>query len=249
MIHRSFLALFLFLLLVSNAFSNAVQLSPFQQGNQLYREGKFLEAANVYEGLIKERPSAEVYYNLANAYFKAGKVGLAVLNYERARNLKPRDSDILTNSSYVRQLIEYKIEDKRNWYQRKISELLTYVTLEECMLFCFAAYFLFVTGLLISLVLKKQPLFAKMGTLAITLVVLCSIPLFLKYAESGAGKRGIVTETQAEVRYGPSGSDRIAFRLTEGLEVNLDDEKEEWYRIRLRDGRSGWAGKSQVTPI
>ena len=249
MIRRIFLTSVFFLLAVSNIFASVASLDQFREANQRYRDGKYLDAANIYEGLIKEKPLAEVYYNLGNAYFKAGKLGLAVLNYERALNLKPRDPDILANYSYVTRLIEYKIEDKRNWYQRKISEFLAYVTLEECMLLCFVAYFLFILGLLLSLIFKKFPLFRKIGTFAIAFVILCSLPLLLKYTESGAGRRGVVTETQAEVRYGPSMSDQIAFRLVEGLEVILDDEKEDWYRVRLRDGRSGWTAKSQVTPI
>jgi len=246
---RIILASIFFALITTNVFGNPVSLDRFGQANQLYREGKYLEAVNVYEDLIKEKPLAEVYYNLGNAYFKAGKLGLAILNYERARSLKPRDPDILANSSYLTRSIEYKIEDKRNWYQRKISEVLAYVTFEECMFLCFAAYFLFILGLLFSLIFKKQPLFGRMGILALAFIITCSIPLFLKFAESGAGRRSIVTEPQAEVRYGPSTSDRIAFRLAEGLEITLDDEKEDWYRIRLRDGRSGWTAKSQVSPI
>jgi tetratricopeptide (TPR) repeat protein len=244
-----FLALALFLLFASSAFSEAVRLDQFQQGNHLYREGKYLDAANVYEGLVENKLFAELYYNLGNAYFKAGKPGLAVLNYERALNLNPRDRDILANLSYVTRLIEYKIEDKRNWYQRKVSQLLRLVTFDECMFISFLAYFVFMAGLVIHLAVKKVPLFEKAGRLALVFVILCSLPLLLKYAESGAGKRGIVTDLQTEVRYGPSGSDRIAFRLAEGLEVILDDEKEDWYRIRLRDGRSGWAVKTEVTAI
>ncbi len=249
MIRRSFFTLFFFLLMTSSVFSNGVSLDQFQQANQRYREGKYLEAAGIYEHLVQKEPSAEVYYNLGNAYFKGGKLGLAILNYERARDLRPRDRDLLANFSYVVQLIEYKIEDKRNWYARQLSELLNYVTLEECALFCFSAYFLFISGLLFSLIFKKRPLFGKMGSFAVAFIILCSVPLVLKYAEFGSGKRGVVTEAQSEVRYGPSMSDRIAFRLVEGLEVVLDDEKEDWYRIRLRDGRSGWTAKSQVTAV
>lgn len=244
-----FLAFTLLLLTTSSVFSESIRLDQFQEANRFYQEGKYLEAANAYENLIKEEPLAEFYYNLGNAYFKAGKLGLAVLNYERALNIKPRDYDILTNLSYATRLIEYEIEDKRNWYQRKVSELLRLVTFEECKFLCFFAYFLFMLGLFVSLLAKKSPLFGKAWRLAIFFVIFCSLPLFLKQAESGASKRGIVTETQAEVRYGPSPSDRIAFRLAEGLGVILDDEKEDWYRIRLRDARSGWVLRSQVTAI
>ncbi|HEV7614080.1 MAG TPA: tetratricopeptide repeat protein [Steroidobacteraceae bacterium] len=46
--------------------------------------------------------SAPALYNSANAYARAGKPGLAVLNYERARMLAPNDPDIDANLRHVR---------------------------------------------------------------------------------------------------------------------------------------------------
>src|ERR1700688_3914955 len=48
------------------------------------------------------RYSADGLYNLANSYARAGKPGLAVLNYERASLLAPDDVDINANLEYVR---------------------------------------------------------------------------------------------------------------------------------------------------
>src|SRR5258707_14252619 len=48
------------------------------------------------------RYSADGLYNLANSYARAGKPGLAVLNYERASLLAPADADINANLQYVR---------------------------------------------------------------------------------------------------------------------------------------------------
>src|SRR5580658_10885631 len=48
------------------------------------------------------RYSADGLYNLANAYARAGKPGLAVLSYERAALLAPNDADIDANLAYVR---------------------------------------------------------------------------------------------------------------------------------------------------
>jgi hypothetical protein len=46
--------------------------------------------------------SAAGLYNLANSYARAGKPGMAVLNYERAALLSPNDADIQTNLERVR---------------------------------------------------------------------------------------------------------------------------------------------------
>jgi hypothetical protein len=48
------------------------------------------------------RLSAASLYNQGNAYARAGKPGLAVLNYERARLLAPDDADIAANLAVVR---------------------------------------------------------------------------------------------------------------------------------------------------
>src|ERR1700722_1594208 len=46
--------------------------------------------------------SAAGLYNLANSYARAGKPGMAILNYERASLLAPGDPDIQANLRFVR---------------------------------------------------------------------------------------------------------------------------------------------------
>lgn len=243
------LLILIFCLFLSFSLTFADQASRFSEANELYHDGKYLEAAKIYEELAKQKPLAEIYYNLGNAYFKAKKIGLAKLNYKRASQLKPRDRDILVNLAYLDRLIEYRIDDKRNWYVRKKSEFLKYVMLSECWALALGGYLIFVVGFFVSLLMKRRLLFGKSGALAVSFVIFCSLPLLLKFGEVGLGPPAIVIEPQTEVRYGPSTSDRIAFRLVEGLEVSLSDQRKDWYRISLNDGRSGWVPQSQVTPI
>src|SRR5216684_895 len=71
----------------------------FKAANQLYDAGNFSEAVAAYEKL--EPKTAPVYFNLGNAYFRQDKLGQAILNYERARRLAPRDPDILANLKFA----------------------------------------------------------------------------------------------------------------------------------------------------
>src|SRR5580704_15983420 len=79
----------------------AASIDDFKAANQLYNAGKFAEAAAAYEKI--EPKTAHVYYNLGNACFRQNKLGLAVLNYARARQLAPRDPDILANLKFAQQ--------------------------------------------------------------------------------------------------------------------------------------------------
>ena len=69
--------------------------TSFEQANTLYEQGKFQEAAAVYEGVIKSgRASSAVFFNLGNAYFKDGQLGRALMNYRMSERLDPRDPDV-----------------------------------------------------------------------------------------------------------------------------------------------------------
>lgn len=220
----------------------------FQKANQLYADGKYSEAVSSYQDLLKSKKFAEIYYNLGNAHFKDKQIGKAILNYERAERLDPRDPDIRSNLAYANRLIEYKIEDKRSWYLRKINELISYLRFEECWLLFLGSYSIFFISVLIAFV-RKCPLFGRINFVFLTLVIFALFPLLLKFGESGMNQEAIVTTKQAEVRYGPSTIDRIAFRLVEGLKAAIHDHKQDWYRIRLRDGRSGWVRESELSVI
>ena len=83
----------------------------FQQGNALYQQGKFAEAAGVYEAILKSGSvSGELLFNLGNAYYKTGNMGKAILQYERALRLMPGDDDLRHNLQLANLLIVDRIE-------------------------------------------------------------------------------------------------------------------------------------------
>ncbi len=52
----------------------------FNRGNELYRAGKYQEAAKEYESIIKQgKSSAELYFNLGNAYYRDRQLARAIL--------------------------------------------------------------------------------------------------------------------------------------------------------------------------
>jgi tetratricopeptide (TPR) repeat protein len=77
----------------------------YNRAGRAYEAEQYEEAVALYEAIAKRRIRAgRVYYNLGNAYFKAGQLGKAILSYERARRLLPRDEDIEANLGFVRLL-------------------------------------------------------------------------------------------------------------------------------------------------
>jgi tetratricopeptide (TPR) repeat protein len=235
--------------LVVGLFSSSVKAEPLEEGNRLYANGQYAEAADVYSQLSRVEPYPEVFYNSGNAYFKDEKLGLAVLNYERARALAPRDRDIRFNLDHATRQIEYEIKDKRSWAVLVVDQLLSRVTFSECVLATMGSYFVFVVIGIATLVRRKSLAIGAVGVTALTMTLVLASLTALKFTNLGARTQAIVTERQSEVRYGPASGDRLAFRLVEGLKVTVKGEKPGWYRIELLDGQSGWTPQSQITVI
>ncbi|HEY0092423.1 MAG TPA: tetratricopeptide repeat protein, partial [Flavobacterium sp.] len=73
----------LFILLLICQF--AVGQSAFEKGNELYRKEQYESAVAAYESVLKtNKHSAELYFNLGNAYYKLNRVAPAIYNFEKA---------------------------------------------------------------------------------------------------------------------------------------------------------------------
>jgi tetratricopeptide (TPR) repeat protein len=90
-------------LLLGTAALGTAGPTPFEQAGQHFKTGDFAAAADAYEHLLTtEGPRAAVFYNLGNCYQRLGQFGPAILAYERARLLSPRDPDLLVNLALAR---------------------------------------------------------------------------------------------------------------------------------------------------
>jgi len=90
-------------LLLGNLSAFAADLAAFEQANHEFHADQFATAAATYEKILATGgPHATVYYNLGNCYQRLGQYGHAILAYERARLLTPRDPDLLANLALAR---------------------------------------------------------------------------------------------------------------------------------------------------
>ena len=83
----------------------------FDRGNAAYADGRYEEAAEALRSLARYRIRDPVLeYNLANAEFRVGRLGWAILHYERARRMSPTDPDIADNLRFARSFCFDRVE-------------------------------------------------------------------------------------------------------------------------------------------
>ena len=80
------------------ALSVFAQQASIRQANALYAQKNYAAAIQQYEQVRQSQgESAELYYNLGNAYYKTGDIAQAILNYNRALLLAPNNDDAQFN--------------------------------------------------------------------------------------------------------------------------------------------------------
>lgn len=186
--------------------------------------------------------SADGLYNLANAYARAGKPGLAVLNYERAALLAPEDPDIRANLEHVRAAAHLPAQ-RRSTLER-IGEAVSPT----------AAAWLGVLGL----VLTGAALLAREGVPRREWVraggLLLGVPLMALTVASAMvlGPRmhqAVVLVNQTPARVSPVPMGETAFTLAEADTVTMTAVHEDFILIRTRSGRSGWVARANLGAV
>jgi len=221
-------------------------IEKFIEANKLYEQQKYSEAINVYKELLSTK-SMEVYYNIGNAYFKDKKIGYAILYYEKALKISPRDPDINYNLDYVRSFVkETAVQDTVGKF---LNQMYNFVTLNELVLFT-SIILLVLTGLLFFYLFKKVELVYWLsigfGILFFVLLIwTCS-----RIYQNEDVIYAIVVESLAEAKSAPQDDYTTSFTIPEGKKVQILQTRDGWYEIFLKsENLKGWVKKEVLEII
>ncbi|MFQ6042198.1 MAG: tetratricopeptide repeat protein [Candidatus Poribacteria bacterium] len=223
--------------------SELIQL--YKQANKLYEKREYLKAAEVYEIIASKISNGNVYYNLGNTYFKLGQRGKAILYYERAGQLMPRDKDIRENLRYA---ISFN-EDKQ--FAPFSSILNSLITINELTVLIFL-FSLFLASDAIVYILFDDARIKKFARHAMFILggtlLLCFIILILSVHTSGI-PRAIVLIPETTAKSAPDEGSTVLFSLHEGTMVEIKEIEAKWAKINLPDGTAGWITSSAIGRI
>lgn len=249
---------------VPNPANTAVELSaPASQdmpeaAAQAYRSQNYKESIALYEeliaqGMADDKVSAQLYYNLGNAYFRDNQLGKAILCYERALLLDPGDGDIRHNLRFAQNRTVDRIDTAANlfltnWFRgiRNVFSsnqwAITGIILFILFLACVAVY------LFIRLLWARKAAFYT-GIVILLLMIGANIFAFSQKSERTRKDSAIVMVGAAAVNASPDTNSNQLFELHEGTKVKIRNRDGNWFEIQISDGSIGWIRQQDVDII
>jgi tetratricopeptide (TPR) repeat protein len=225
--------------------------TTFFHANALYKDAQYAAAAQEYEQVVQSGlESGNLYFNLGNAYFKAGEKGKAILNYERARRFMPRDPDVAANLAYAQSLTGADACAPALW-QRLAFPLAHRVATGGLVWLTSAAYTLLLVSLTGYRLWPRRPRWLAYTLTGLTLfVVVASSSLADQLLGAVARHQAVViTSGDTPARFEPAASGTVHFALKEGTLVRVLDTRPGWLQIARCDGLRGWVSGEALADL
>lgn len=241
MIHKALHTLLLFLLCLLPLDLWALVQSP----DSAYTRADYTTAAKQYEDLIREteHPTAQMYYNLGCAYYKANDIGRSILNFERAYRILPTDKDIRFNLELARTKAIDKFNARISFVAPLLDRVSHLFSLRTWMVLGFVFFVATMVGLLLyllsfSLRLRKSGFY--LFILTLVLCILSNLFAYRSYRLSYESSEAIVTSSVVTMKSSPDHSGKDIATVHAGLKVRLEQTLNGYSEVVLPDGVVGW---------
>ncbi|MBI1389966.1 MAG: hypothetical protein GC154_16115 [bacterium] len=228
-----------------------------RQANQYYHDGRFDAALTGYMTLAEGgAENGHLFFNIANTEFMLGRLGEAILWYERAQRYLPRDEDVRTNLQYARnQLVDEGFKPpKQNGTLGALLWVYDSFNIRE--LLKMGLFALWVAAMLASaMILIRSEAIRRwlripcwVALFAFILFVSCACARIYVYETV---VEAVIVQSAVEVRTAPVADASTAFSLHEGTTVRIQQQQNDWVFVRLPGDASlnGWMKRDSLRVI
>lgn len=228
--------------------------TAWDEGNKAYIDGDYKKAIERYTAILdRDRYSVKLYYNLANAYFKTGEIGRAILYYNKALKLAPSNDDVRYNLAIAEAQTKDKIavvpEFFLNRWMRGIRNTMSCTAWSVVSLAAFAAVLAFALLFLLSgrIAVRKTGFYGALA--ALTVFVIATSFAIAERRDMLRREQAVVMSSAISVKSSPDRSATDLFVLHEGTKVRIATEIDGWYEIVIADGKKGWTESRNIEQI
>lgn len=226
----------------------------FQRGVEYYTANDYLSAIETWETIYKRGyNSAELLYNMGNAYFKMDDISHAILFFERAALLSPANEDINYNLQVAQTRIVDRFEAIPELFFIRWSNYFALIFSTNVWavisLITFIVTLLMVAFYLFSPNRSHKVVGFWLGVVMLFFSIVSLANSIRSYNIVHNSNSAIVMVAQVSGKSSPDNSGTDLFVIHEGTKVNLTDRVGDWYEVRLSDGNKGWLPISSVEQL
>jgi tetratricopeptide (TPR) repeat protein len=244
------------LILLSLSFNGFAQdyQAAFQRGNEAFTTENYKRAANIYEQILaKEQISFELYYNLGNAYFRLNEIPKAILNYERALQIKPHQKEARYNLKLANQRTIDQISTAspfflikwwmvwRGLFSSTFWSILAIITVFTSILGCLVWLF--------GESRKMKKIGFLLAVLFLALGISFGLTAWQRYAYEQKSDMAILFAKETPLKLGADNASPDILMLHEGIKVEILGKTGLWNKVRLPNGEQGWLPVESLVEI
>jgi tetratricopeptide (TPR) repeat protein len=211
--------------------------AEFAKANQEFAQGHFKEAISGYEALIRAgQCSANVFYDLGNAYFRTGDFGRAILNYERALALERHHPEATANLQIARDeahALEIQLSGPERYLQ--------FASVNEYSIAAATAFWLAIFAMFALIFKRRRSARAIAVSICCLLVLVVAVYAIFTLERGSKGQAlAVVTGKDVQARLATADTANSVLALPVGSEIKILSTRGDWIYAALPNNLRGW---------
>lgn len=241
-----------FILVLLLGFTSSAQSEAlFGKATEAYNAGDYNKAIKNYLEITESgQHSAELYFNLGNSYYKLNQVAPSIYYYEKALLLKPNDSEIKNNLGYAQNMTLDAIEVMPETGLSKIyNDITGFLSFDQwgyaAVVFMILFVLMYIGFYYLNYATQKRIAFIT-SIVSLLIAVVSVIFAFLQYSDFKADQPAIVFDNEVKITSEPNKRSQVVFTLHEGTKLNVLETLNEYQKVRIADGQTGWLTSESI---
>lgn len=233
-----------------------------EQADSAYNHEDYRLAIRLYLRTANEQGfSPELYYNLANAYYRIDDLGKAVLYYQRALNLDPSMKDARTNLEFVKTKVLDRPEDNSTFLTNLHESILASYSPDTWAWIAFGLFALLISSIALY-IFTSNVMFRKIGFFGAFVILILTIYASViawqsADAYNGSNKAVVIVPTaNLRTRPGENNTDKVIpihegtiLEITDSMTMPGESASPKWYDVKISNSSRAWVKASDVEKI
>ncbi len=219
-----------------------------------FKNVQYQKTINAYEKIIASGDeSAALYYNLGNAYYKNKNIPLAITNYERAKVLDPNDEDIIFNLRLAKTQTIDKIELVPEFFLSAWYNMTTGILTTNVWAYLSVLTFFLSLSLLLFYFFSRSVRLKKITFISAAFLLMMSLlSMVSSYNQKSLNfdrSFAIIINPSVNIKSSPDENSTSLFILHSGTKLQVLDKIQDWYKVKIENGETGWIKLEDVEKV